>query len=94
METVRGKLENMLSAMGMLDSQTKKVLDISIPKMNDIVEDYNISWNSCSSEYPEAIYTVLFMTVKVDAKEWIAEHNPEAWFRPLFDSSLIEEELY
>ena len=88
MLTVRGKLEDKLLKMGMFESQAKEILDISIPKMNEITENYSISWHSCSSEYPEVIYNVLFMTVRTDAFQWIKKNKPQAWFRPIIQENL------
>lgn len=83
--TVRGKLELMLMNLGMFDSQAREVLDLSIPKMDKIVKGYNMSWDDSEGAYPEAIYTVLFMTVKVEALDWIINNKPQAWFKPMFE---------
>jgi hypothetical protein len=92
MTTVRGKLEKMLTDLGMFESQAKEVLEISIPKINnmEVNKNYNVSWNACSSGYPQVIYNILFMTIKVDARDWIAKNKPEAWFRPMFELSPSE----
>jgi len=84
METIKGKLSKMLMQNGMTETQANEVLVIAIPKMNDIVEDYNIDFNDSSDTYPKAIYTVLFMTVKQTALEWIEKNIPMAWFKPMF----------
>tara|TARA_R110000850_G_scaffold32558_1_gene89718 strand:- start:682 stop:939 length:258 start_codon:yes stop_codon:yes gene_type:complete len=84
MKTIKSKLQDKLTGMGMFESQAKQVMDLAIPKMNDIVDDYNIDFNDPSDTYPEAIYSVLFMTVKITALEWIEENAPMAWFKPMF----------
>ncbi len=84
METIKQKLTRMLMQNGMSGTQANEVIDLAIPRMNDIVEDYNIDFNDSSDTYPEAIYTVLFMTVKVTALKWIEDNIPMAWFKPMF----------
>jgi len=74
----------MLTQNGMAESQANEVMKLAIPKMNNIVEDYNIDFNDSSDTYPEPIYTVLFMTVKQTALEWIETNVPMAWFKPMF----------
>jgi division protein CdvB (Snf7/Vps24/ESCRT-III family) len=84
METIKQKLSRMLMQNGMSGTQANEVIDLAIPKMNDVVEDYNIDFNESSDTYPEVIYTVLFMTVKQTALKWIEENVPMAWFKPMF----------
>lgn len=73
--------------MGMFESQANEVMEIAIPRMNVVTDGYKIDFNDCSSTYPEAIYNVLFISVKAVAREWIAENKPQAWFRPMFENN-------
>lgn len=84
-QTVKQKLESMLIQRGMFESQAESVMEKAIPELNSIVKDYNIRFDSSSSEYPEVIYSILFMSVKKVALEWIEENVPMAWYKPMFE---------
>ncbi len=86
METIKSKLEGMLTERGLSTEQASEVMKDAIPKMKDIVKGYNIDFNDCSSDYPEGVYNALFMSVRSIAREWIAENKPQAWFRPMFEN--------
>lgn len=81
---VRGKLEGMLVSNGMFENQAKEVIDLAIPKLNELVDDYTISFESPSSDYPDMVYNIWFMTIKPIALKWIDDNKPMAWFRELF----------
>lgn len=82
--TTREKLEGMLVANGMSESQAKEVMDIAIPQLNEIVEDYSITWDRDSFEYPSITYPILFQSIKPIALTYIEDKCPNAWFRPMF----------
>lgn len=82
--TVRGKLESILFQLGMFEQQAQKVMDIAIPKINEISEDYEITWNANCEVYDDNMYNFLFPIVKKEALDWIDEHIPHAWFRENF----------
>lgn len=82
--TTKEKIKALLVDRGMFDSQAEQVLAIAIPKMEEVMPG-RITWERPSEEYPDQIYTLLWMQVKGIAKEWIAENKPEAWYRPMFD---------
>lgn len=82
--TVRGKLENMLVLNGMFESQAKEVIELSIPKLNELDKDYTITFDSSSNSYPDVIYQLWFMTIKPIALEWIDKNKPMAWYRGMF----------
>lgn len=81
---VRQRLENDLVNMGMFDSQAQEVMELAIPELNKTIEDYNISFNSDSYDYPEVIYKVLMMQIKPIGLKWVEENKPEAWFKEMF----------
>jgi hypothetical protein len=81
---VKEKLESMLVNNGMFESQAKEVMEIAMPKLNELVDDYKISFYSSYSEYPEVIYDVLFLAVKPIALKYIEENIPQAWYKPMF----------
>jgi hypothetical protein len=71
--TVRDKLESMLIEYGMSELQANQVMDIAIPKLNNFVEDYKITFDRPSNEYPVAFYSILFKVIKPIALKWIEE---------------------
>ena len=84
METVRQRFENRLIAIGMNKGQAKEVMDISIPIIDAEQDDYQITWDRPSSEYPDIIYKVLFKIIKEEGLKWIEEYEPQAWFKTMF----------
>jgi hypothetical protein len=82
--TTREKLEQMLVSNGMFESQAKEVMEISIPELNNLVEDYQITFDRPASEYPNVIYNILFLAIKPIALKWIEEKMPMAWYKPMF----------
>ena len=82
--TVREKLESMLVANGMFEGQAAEVIELSIPKIKELVDDYTIKFESPSNQYPDIFYNVWYMTIKPIALKWIDEKKHKAWFRPMF----------
>lgn len=82
--TVREKLESMLVANGMFEKQAKEVIELSIPKLNELADDYTITFESPSNQYPDMIYNLWYMTIKPIALKWIDDNKPMAWFRDMF----------
>jgi len=82
--TVREKVENMLIEQGLFVQQAKKIMDISIPKINALSDDYTITWDSYWLDYEEEMYNFLFSLVKPEVLKWIDEHCSKAWFRDSF----------
>ena len=82
--TVREKLESMLVANGMFENQAKEVIELSIPKLNELADDYIITFESPSNQYPDMIYNLCYITIKPIALKWIDDNKPMAWFREMF----------
>ena len=82
--TTREKLESMLIERGMSIQQANEVMDLAKPKIDEIAENYTITYNTPASEYPDIIYKSLFMLIKPIALKWIEENKPLAWFKPMF----------
>lgn len=82
--TTRQKFEKMLFERGMFEAQASKVMDLAIPKLQELVVEYQITWDKPANKYPEAFYNVAFITVKEAALEWIDTNLPRAWFRAMF----------
>ena len=82
----RERIENMLIENGMFKQQAVKVMEKAIPKLNSIVENYDITWNGSASEYPDVIYNILYNAVKPIALKWINDNIPMAWYKPMFET--------
>ncbi len=82
--TTREKLQGMLVNNGMFESQAKEVMEIAMPELNNLVEDYQITFDRPASEYPSVIYNILFLAIKPIALKWIEEKIPMAWYKPMF----------
>lgn len=84
METIKQKLTRILMEKGMSGTQANEVIDLAMPKMNNLVEDYSIDFSDSSDAYPDVLYRVLFVTIKPIALKWIEDNIPMAWFKPMF----------
>lgn len=82
--TVREKLEHILTEFGLFHQQAEKVMDIAVPKINEISDDYQIEWDSDWETYEDEMYNFLFSIVKPEVLKWIEEHCPKAWFKENF----------
>lgn len=81
--TTKEKLIQMCVDNGMFEEDASKVLDIAMVEI-DKDSRHNITWNRPDNEYPDALYTLLFMTVKIIALKWIDKNIPQAFYRQLF----------
>lgn len=82
--TTREKFEEMLYNMGVFESDASAIMDLAIPMIAEMLPQYSITWDRPSTEYPDPFYTVVFITVKRAALQWIDANKPQAWFRPMF----------
>lgn len=82
--TVREKLTNMLVKNGMYESQANEVMKLAEPKLNELVDDYDIKFDLQENHYPSIIYKILFIEIKKVALLWIDDKFPNAWYRPMF----------
>ena len=82
--TVREKLEGMLIANGMYEQQAKEVIDLSIPLLNQLTDNYKIQFESQWYHYDYMLYNLWYMNIKPIALKWIDENKPNAWFRDIF----------
>lgn len=81
---VREKVEAVLIELGMFKQQAEKVMDIVIPKIDAISDDYKIEWNKWFDFYGDDMYEFIFSIVKPETLVWIDEHVPNAWFKENF----------
>ena len=83
--TTREKFEKMMVDRGMFANDAKKIMDIVISEY-DANSDYQVTWNRPEYEYPEQIYSILWMvTVRESALKWLNENIPMAWFKVMFE---------
>jgi len=82
--TVSEKIISMLVSNGMFESQAKEVMKLAITKLKNSIEDYTITFNSPSDQYPNIVYSILYMEVKPIALKWIDKNKPMAWYRMMF----------
>jgi hypothetical protein len=82
--TIKEKLQSMLVNNGMFESQAKEIMGIAIPELNNLVEDYQITFDRSASEYYPSVIYVLFLAIKPIALKWIEEKMPMAWYKPMF----------
>jgi hypothetical protein len=83
--TVRERLEDVLYEFGMFREQAHKVMNVSIPIIDAISDDYQIEWDSDSEIYQDDMYDFLFSLIRPEALKWINENVPKAWFRENFE---------
>lgn len=69
--TTREKLESNLVNMGLFPAQATAIIDIAIPKLQEAVPGYRITWNRPFNEYPEAMYAVWQLAINKVALEWM-----------------------
>lgn len=81
----RQKFESMLIERGMFESQAKEVMDLAVPVLDGQVDNYKITWDRPSEEYPDVLYNVMFHSVRKVALKYIEENIPMAWFKPMFE---------
>ncbi len=72
---------NQLVQNGMFDNQAKAVVD-KVMGNNPQMEG---RWGEKTTEYPQNLTNIIWLSVKHEALEFIKENCPQAWFRPMFD---------
>ena len=82
--TVAEKLVDMLGQNGMATQHATQVFELAKPELNKVVDDYTITFNARSSDYPDVCYKLWFELMKPIALQWIDENLPQAWYRPIF----------
>lgn len=73
--------ENQLQARGLFPDQAKAVIDIAAASAEN--ESMASRWSDSVDGYPETMKSVLWMSIKTHALEWIDTNCPQAWFRPM-----------
>ena len=82
--TSKEKVIEMMTSRGMFPEQAEKVFEKVKDEVNELVPNYDFTWDRPAKEYPETIFNILWLTVKIEAYKWIEENKPMAWFKPMF----------
>lgn len=82
--TFLSKLRSDLQSNGMFENQALEVLDRMIKAEHEAKGSMASRWNDDVEGYPEGVYTVLWLTCKHYALQYIDDVCPAAWFRPCF----------
>jgi len=83
--TVKEKLISFLTMRGMSEQQAEAVMQIAMPLIGK-VDDYQITFDSPSTDYPSVMYNILDAELKPIALRWIIDNKPMAFFRNLFEN--------
>ena len=80
--TIEEKIEKWLFNSGMFEDQAKAVMEmVKADKANEAMEG---RWGDSAEGYPDVLFSVLLMSVRDAALEYIDANCPLAWFRPMF----------
>ena len=94
--TTKERLVWKLQSCCMPDSLINDIMDHCIPKINNLIRDYWITWERPDNEYDNVVHNMIWSLAKPLVYEWLNEHHPQAWFKPLFDDDemkkIIEEQ--
>lgn len=92
MQTVEQAIKAKLMEWGMWEHMADEVVemvktdDVSgtmFGRWNDDISEYGPDWNN--------LFAVLLLSAKRNGLEYIKEHKPKAWFRPMFDDEMMAE---
>lgn len=78
--TIQSQIKKGLTDLGMFDSQADEI--VKRVKNNPKIAEQNINWNT---DYPDSVYRIIWSFYVIEeAKKYIDEKCPKAWFRPMF----------
>lgn len=81
--TFEDKARELMSERGMFPNDIETVLERI--KNDEANESLKSRWHDHIEGYPQPVTTaLLWFTVRTHVVEWIDEHKPNFWFRPLF----------
>ena len=84
METTKEKCISFLTNNGLWPQESEQVFEAAKPRLE--VGGYQMTWDRPANEYPNALYAVMFITLKAVALEWIDQNKPMHFARPMFTS--------
>jgi hypothetical protein len=82
--TVKEELTARLTERGMSKQQAESVMQLAIPKIQKLADNYEVTFDRPKREYDPIVIVMLWHQTKKVALEWIDENKPQAWFRDIF----------
>ncbi len=79
---IRDKMLKELQEHGLSEEQAAKVMESF--ESNSLGEPMKGRMDDNEKDYPPAILTATWMSVKLTALNWIDENSPRHWARPMF----------
>lgn len=79
-ETFEGRIKQQLTSRGMFEPQADAVLAV----LKDRHPEMSGRWGDPITDYPGALYGVIWLSAREEAVKWIDANLPKAWYRPLF----------
>lgn len=80
--TIRQKLETRLVDHGLWDEEAAKVMNQA--EQNDSLKDMKGRWNDDVENYPPQLLAVVWMSVKLQAKQWLEANAPKHFALAMF----------
>jgi len=91
-KTIKEKILHFLVKRGFFAEDAVKVFELYKQEDNKDGDNDHVGymegrWDDLVSDYPIQLMAVMFMGVERVALEYIKEHIPKAWFRPMFENN-------
>ena len=77
-------IKDRLISNGLMPDSAEEIM-VAV-KNNEANKSMTERWHESVSHYPNIVLTVVWVSAKKHALEWIDDNCPGAWFRPLFES--------
>lgn len=81
--TVRELMIKRLVDLGLWPDQAEGVIEAA--RVHKMFSGLGLRWSTPVDEYPASLATVVWISVRAVAREWLAEHAPGHWVRPMFE---------
>jgi hypothetical protein len=82
--TVKDALLFILIINGMNDQQAQAVFNDAKPKIENLLNDYSVTFESPVIEYPDVVITTIYKQIKPIALAWLNKNKPNALFKQAF----------
>lgn len=84
--TFEQKIVEMLIGNGLFADQAREIIDLA--KLDRSLVSMEKRWSEDVADFPDTVLVGAWLSVQDVALEWIDEHCPLAWFRPLFSQGV------
>lgn len=88
-----GVLKQNITNRMVSDQMADEMLEDCLPLINDYFNEYRVTWYRPADEYPPVMHNMIWQLSMPIFFNWIEEHQPQAWFKPLFNEELMVEIL-